>query len=66
MNGSCIYAWLDSYKKGGWEALRARPLLGRPTWLIRPASMLAELLCGARSFSAGVTGSAAAPPTGRP
>ena len=27
---SCIYAWLDSYKHGGWEALRARPLLGRP------------------------------------
>lgn len=27
---SCIYAWLDSYKKGGWEALRARPAPGRP------------------------------------
>jgi transposase len=30
---SCIYAWLDSYKAGGWEALRARPLEGRPTEL---------------------------------
>jgi transposase len=27
---SCIYAWLDSYKTGGWDALRARPVAGRP------------------------------------
>lgn len=30
LHRSCIYVWLDSYKKGGWEALRARPLQGRP------------------------------------
>lgn len=28
---SCIYAWLDSYKKGGWEALRAHWSPGRPS-----------------------------------
>ena len=26
----CIYAWLDSYHQGGWDALRARPVPGRP------------------------------------
>jgi transposase len=30
---SCIYAWLDRYREGGWEALRARPLAGRPPQL---------------------------------
>jgi len=29
----CIYVWLDAYHKGGWEALRARPLAGRPAEL---------------------------------
>lgn len=27
---SCIYEWLARYRAGGWHALRARPLLGRP------------------------------------
>jgi len=30
LSRSCIYAWMDSYQHGGWEALRARPLEGRP------------------------------------
>lgn len=32
-NRGSIYAWLDRYHKGGWEALRARPLAGRPDTL---------------------------------
>lgn len=27
---ACIYNWLASYRAGGWHALRARPLKGRP------------------------------------
>jgi len=27
---SCIYDWLARYRAGGWHALRARPLAGRP------------------------------------
>jgi transposase len=26
----CIYNWLAAYRAGGWHALRARPLMGRP------------------------------------
>lgn len=28
---SCIYAWLARYRAGGWSALKARALSGRPT-----------------------------------
>ena len=28
-----IYVWLKLYREGGWEALRARPLEGRPSEL---------------------------------
>lgn len=27
---SCIYEWLARYRAGGWQALRSRPLKGRP------------------------------------
>jgi transposase len=27
---ACIYNWLAAYRAGGWHALRARPLYGRP------------------------------------
>jgi transposase len=27
---ACIYNWLAAYRAGGWHALRAKPLLGRP------------------------------------
>jgi transposase len=27
---SCIYAWLARYRAGGWDALRAKPISGRP------------------------------------
>lgn len=35
---SCIYAWLARYRTGGWGALRARALKGRPM-KIQPAQM---------------------------
>jgi len=28
---SCIYTWLAHYRSGGWRALRADALKGRPT-----------------------------------
>jgi transposase len=34
----CIYAWLARYRAGGWGALKARALKGRP-WKIQPAQM---------------------------
>lgn len=27
---ACIYEWLARYREGGWDALRARPIPGRP------------------------------------
>src|SRR3989442_12520549 len=27
---ACIYEWLARYRAGGWDALRARPIAGRP------------------------------------
>jgi transposase len=35
---SCIYAWLARYRTGGWGALKARTLKGRPM-KIQPAQM---------------------------
>jgi transposase len=35
---SCIYTWLARYRSGGWGALKARALKGRPT-KIQPAQM---------------------------
>jgi transposase len=35
---SCIYAWLARYRTGGWDALKARALKGRPM-KIQPAQM---------------------------
>src|ERR1700761_9113211 len=35
---SCIYTWLALYRAGGWGALRARALTGRPM-KIGPAQM---------------------------
>src|SRR5260370_27715219 len=30
INGSTIYGWLAQYRRGGWGALKAKPLFGRP------------------------------------
>ena len=35
---SCIYTWLARYRSGGWHALRAGALKGRPT-RIKPAQL---------------------------
>jgi transposase len=35
---SCIYTWLARYRAGGWGALKARALKGRPL-KIQPAHM---------------------------
>jgi len=33
---ACIYNWLAQYRAGGWGALRAKPLSGRPKKLTGP------------------------------
>jgi transposase len=30
VNRSSIYSWLAQYRRGGWGALKAKPLFGRP------------------------------------
>ena len=30
INRRTIYGWLAQYRRGGWGALKAKPLLGRP------------------------------------
>src|SRR3977135_2669282 len=30
VNRSAIYGWLAQYRRGGWGALKAKPLFGRP------------------------------------
>src|SRR6202166_2714722 len=30
VNRSAVYGWLAQYRRGGWGALRAKPLFGRP------------------------------------
>src|ERR1700733_9982392 len=30
VNRSAIYSWLAQYRRGGWGALKAKPLFGRP------------------------------------
>src|ERR1700722_12620084 len=48
---ACIYHWLAWYREGGWEALRAKPLAGRPRrltgkqigWIYRTVTMKSPL-----------------------
>jgi len=30
VNRSSLYSWLAQYRRGGWGALKAKPLFGRP------------------------------------
>ena len=30
INRSTMYSWLAQYRRGGWGALKSRPLFGRP------------------------------------
>src|SRR5215470_5459511 len=30
VNRSAVYGWLAQYRRGGWGALKAKPLFGRP------------------------------------
>jgi transposase len=48
---ACIYQWLARYREGGWEALRAKPLAGRPRrltgtqirWIYRTVTLKSPL-----------------------
>jgi transposase len=48
---ACIYQWLAWYREGGWEALRAKPITGRPRrltgkqigWVYRTVTMKSPL-----------------------
>jgi transposase len=48
---ACIYQWLVRYREGGWEALRAKPITGRPRrltgkqiqWVYRTVTMKSPL-----------------------
>src|SRR3954449_6465835 len=33
INRSTVYGWLAQYRRGGWGALKAKPLFGRPSKL---------------------------------
>jgi transposase len=35
INRSTIYGWLAQYRRGGWGALKAKPLFGRPPPFVR-------------------------------
>ena len=53
VNRSAIYGWLAQYRRGGWGALKAKPLFGRPPKLDGAYALLkkqygdsfAETLC---------------------
>lgn len=48
---ACIYQWLAWYREGGWEALRAKPITGRPRrltgkqmqWIYRTVTLKSPL-----------------------
>jgi transposase-like protein len=42
INRSTIYGWLAQYRRGGWGALKAKPLFGRPPKLHRSTTRRAS------------------------
>jgi transposase len=60
MTRAAVYSWLAKYRQGGLEALRAKPVPGRPPtlsgaqlarlyqlwWAATPASCASRLRCG--------------------